>query len=141
MQASVERGLLVTTDNEEVTVGFDFYHSHFDSVVGEGEHFGTATALEFVRQIVSQRVAVASWWLDDEWKASGQLAAGTQPKASFAIQHGISASGFGHGRAASMPIFVFEEAVCQPPNKQSQRTVMDEVPSHIGQRAADELRR
>jgi hypothetical protein len=28
-----------------------------------------------------------------------------------------------------------------PPNKQLQRTVMDKVPSHIGQRAAAELRR
>jgi hypothetical protein len=30
---------------------------------------------------------------------------------------------------------------CQAPNKQLQRTVRDEVPSHIGQRAAAELRR
>jgi hypothetical protein len=28
-----------------------------------------------------------------------------------------------------------------PPNKQLQRTVMDKVPRHIGQRAAAELRR
>jgi len=29
----------------------------------------------------------------------------------------------------------------EPPNKQLQRTVMDKVPRHIGQRAAAELRR
>ena len=31
--------------------------------------------------------------------------------------------------------------VCQPANKQLQPTVVDKVPSHLGQRAAAELRR
>ena len=31
-------------------------------------------------------------------------------------------------------------SMCQPPNKQLQRTVMDKVPSHMRQRAAAELR-
>jgi hypothetical protein len=33
------------------------------------------------------------------------------------------------------------EALCQPPNKQLQRTVIDKVPRHMRQRAAAELRR
>jgi len=33
------------------------------------------------------------------------------------------------------------EALCQPPNKQLQRSVMDKVPSHERQRAAAEPRR
>jgi hypothetical protein len=31
--------------------------------------------------------------------------------------------------------------LCQPPNKQLQRTVSDKVPSHMRQRASAELRR
>jgi hypothetical protein len=86
-QAAVDHGLLVHTDNEEVTVGFDFYHSHFDSAIGDGEHFGTAAAVEFVRQIIMERVAVASWWLDDAWKGSSQIEAGAQPTDSFAKEY------------------------------------------------------
>jgi hypothetical protein len=78
-EAAVDHGLLIHTDNVEVTVGFDFYHSHFDSAVGDGEHFGTAAAVEFVRQILTERVAVVSWWLNDEWRGSSQLEGGAQP--------------------------------------------------------------
>ncbi|MCC7412608.1 MAG: hypothetical protein IT495_13395 [Gammaproteobacteria bacterium] len=82
-QAAVEHGLLVHTDNDEVTVGFDFYHSHFDSMVGDGEHFGTTAAVALVRQIVSERVAVVSWWLGESWAGSSQIEAGAQPSAKF----------------------------------------------------------
>jgi hypothetical protein len=34
-----------------------------------------------------------------------------------------------------------KRALCQPPNKQLQRTVIDKVPRHMRQRAAAELRR
>src|SRR5262245_7239208 len=84
LEAAVDHGLLIHTDHEEVTVGFDFYHSHFDSAVGDGEHFGTAAAIEFVRQILAERVAVVSWWLNDEWRGSSQVEAGAEPDASFA---------------------------------------------------------
>jgi hypothetical protein len=86
-QAAVDHGLLVHTDNEEVTVGFDFYHSHFDSMVGDGEHFGTTAAVEFVRQVVSERVAVASWWLGESWAGSAQIEAGDRPHAKFVKDH------------------------------------------------------
>jgi hypothetical protein len=81
--AAVDHGLLVHTDNEEITVGFDFYHSHFDSMVGDGAHFGTAAAVEFVRRITREQVAVASWWLDDSWAGSAQIEAGAQPDPKF----------------------------------------------------------
>jgi hypothetical protein len=80
-EAAVDRGLLIHTDKGEVTVGFDFYHSHFDSAVGDGEHFGTGAAIAFVRQIVSEQIAVVSWWRDDEWRGSSQVEAGAQPAA------------------------------------------------------------
>jgi hypothetical protein len=79
-EANVEHGLVVDTSNQEITVGFDCYHSHFDHWVGDGSHFGTQAALEFVKQIVNEQVAVVSWWLDNEWRGSSQLEAGASPE-------------------------------------------------------------
>jgi hypothetical protein len=82
-EANVEYGLTIDTAGGEITVGFDYYHSHFDEWVGDGEHFGTKAALEFIRQIVSEEVAVASWWKGNEWKGSTQIAAGEEPKMTW----------------------------------------------------------
>jgi hypothetical protein len=85
-EADVEHGLVIETSNGEITVGFDCYHSHFDQWIGDGEHFGTAAALEFVKQIVSERVSVVSWWFDQEWRGSAQLEAGSASEAlSWAV--------------------------------------------------------
>src|SRR5438270_13193705 len=75
-QAMVEHGLVIDTSNDEVTVGFDCYHSHFDDWVGDGEHFGTQAAIEFIKQIVSERIVVVSWWQGEEWRGSAQLEPG-----------------------------------------------------------------
>ena len=77
-QANVEHGLVIDTSNNEVTVGFDSYHSHFDDWVGDGEHFGTKAAIEFIKQVVSERTAVISWWQGTEWRGSAQLEAGAK---------------------------------------------------------------
>lgn len=79
--ADVEHGLVVDTSREEITVGFDCYHSHFDEWVGDGQHFGTEAAIEFIRQIVGERVSVVSWWFNDQWRGSAQLEAGAVPEA------------------------------------------------------------
>jgi hypothetical protein len=78
-QAMVDHGLVIDTSNDEVTVGFDCYHSHFDDWVGDGEHFGTQAAIEFIKQIVSERTVVVSWWQGEEWRGSAQLEAGAPP--------------------------------------------------------------
>lgn len=83
-EACVEYGLIIDTSNDEVIVGFDCYHSHYDEWVGDGEHFGTQAALEFVRQILSERVAVVSWWQGETWCGSAQLEAG-QPIESISF--------------------------------------------------------
>jgi hypothetical protein len=77
-QAKVEHGLVIDTSNGEVTVGFDSYHSHFDDWVGDGEHFGTTAAIEFIKQIISERTAVVSWWQGTQWRGSAQLEAGAK---------------------------------------------------------------
>ena len=80
-ESDVEHGLVIDTSNGEVAVGFDCYHSHFDHWVGDGESFGPQAALAFVKQIVSERVAVFSWWFNDEWRGSAQLEAGASSEA------------------------------------------------------------
>jgi hypothetical protein len=63
--ANVDEGLWIDTWNDEITVGFDGYHEHFDEWAGESSPFGTQSALEFVQQIVEERVAFLSLWHDD----------------------------------------------------------------------------
>lgn len=78
--ANVAHGLLVDTSNDEITVGFDVYHSHFDDWVDDNINCGTVAALDFIRQIVSERVAVLSWWQGEKWCGSAQLEAGEEPE-------------------------------------------------------------
>lgn len=77
--AQVEHGLFISTANGEVTVGFDHYHSHFDEWVGDGDHFGVQAALEFVKQILDERIAVVSWWFNEEWRGSAQQEVSSPP--------------------------------------------------------------
>lgn len=85
--ARVEHGLVIDTANQEVTVGFDCYHSHFDESIGDGELFGIEAALELVRQIVNERIAVVSWWDGEHWRGSAQLEAGAEPEAAKWVMH------------------------------------------------------
>jgi hypothetical protein len=78
--ANVEYGLIIDTSNQEVTVSFDFHHEHFDEWVGDGDRFGTEAAVELIRRIVSERIAVVSWWHGDSWAGSSQIEAGANPE-------------------------------------------------------------
>jgi hypothetical protein len=78
-EANVEHGLVIDTSRSEITVGFDFYHSHFDDWTGDGEHFGTKAALEFIKQIISEKIAVVSWWGGNIWCGSAPIEGGHAP--------------------------------------------------------------
>ena len=41
------------------------FTNHFDDWTGESSPFGTRSALEFVQQIVAERVAIMTCWRDD----------------------------------------------------------------------------
>ncbi len=68
-EASAAHGLTITTEDGVVTVGFDWYHSHFYPSVGDGEHFGTDYALHFIEELLDEHVAVISWWTGDQCQA------------------------------------------------------------------------
>jgi hypothetical protein len=73
--ANVEHGLAIYTANDEVTVSFDTFHSHFREWNEEYE-----SALEFIEQVVTERIAIVSWWFDDKWLGSSYVAAGHEPE-------------------------------------------------------------
>ncbi len=77
-EAMVEHGLVIDTSNEEITIGFDAHHAHFNGGVGDVGQFGTEAAIEFINQILSEQTAVVSWWLGDECCGSTTLEAGSQ---------------------------------------------------------------
>lgn len=73
----IGQGLVIDTSNDEITVSFDHYHSHFDEWLGDGDQIGTLAALEFIKQLVNERVAVASWWEGEQWRGSTQIETGS----------------------------------------------------------------
>ena len=64
-EADVEHGLVVSTEDGVVTVGFDYFHTHFYPAVGDGDQFGTDYALHFIDEVLSEQVAAISWWKGD----------------------------------------------------------------------------
>ena len=74
--ANVASGLTLTTDNSELTIGFDYYHAHYFEQVGDGVHFGTDYALYFLSQLLSEKVSVVSWWLGSDWVAFSTIEEG-----------------------------------------------------------------
>jgi hypothetical protein len=60
-------------------VGFDWYHSHFQHWTGDGDDFMPQTALQFVKQVIDERIAIVSWWEGGEWRGSSRLEAGGVP--------------------------------------------------------------
>ena len=72
-EADTLHGLRVTTNDHEVTVTFDFYHSHFGNwrPIVQDEEDGSA--IGFVRSILNESVAVASWWKDERCLGSCQV--------------------------------------------------------------------
>ena len=68
--------LYISTDDAEITVGFDIYHSHFNGYADDDEAEAFAAALAFIADIVAERIAVISWWDGDEWRGSSSIIKG-----------------------------------------------------------------
>lgn len=75
------QGLVIDTSRGEITVGFDAFHTHFDDWTGDEDRIGTDAALEFIKQVVSERVVIVSWWRDDDWCGSTACAPGAELEA------------------------------------------------------------
>lgn len=78
--ANAHCGLVISTANGEVTIEFDYYHSHFDDMVGNGTNVGTEAALDLIAQLLAEKVAAVSWWHGEDWRGSTLIEAGEKPK-------------------------------------------------------------
>ena len=70
--------LRISTDEQQITVGFDVYHTHFNRYAAELEAEAFADALAFLEDLLAERIAVASWWDCDEWRGSTTVATGAE---------------------------------------------------------------
>ncbi|MCW0436079.1 hypothetical protein [Xanthomonas sacchari] len=71
-EAQTPHGLCITTENAEITIGFDHYHAHL-GVISPMPNQIEPDALSFIEQIVGEQVAVVSWWEGERWLDSSQL--------------------------------------------------------------------
>jgi len=85
VKANTHLPLRISTWDDEVTVDFDYYHTHFSKWTpeeGDGPH---DAALLYVRDLLNEKVAVVSWWQGDLCKACAQYVPGSELKPSFNI--------------------------------------------------------
>lgn len=68
--SQVEHPLVIDTDNDEVTVGFDFYHWHFEWP-SQDEEYGNP--LRFIDDILHERIVIISFWSEVKWVLSTTL--------------------------------------------------------------------
>ena len=68
-QADPASTLLIHTDNQEVTVGFDHFHTHFFA----GENASYSEILKFIASILGDELASVSEWHGDKWYGSWTL--------------------------------------------------------------------
>ena len=80
--------LAITTENGEVTVHFDYCHSHFDWPVTDMDAAYPVTDMEaaynvdpfvFIASILDEKLATISCWDGDEWQSSWWLEQGEDP--------------------------------------------------------------
>jgi hypothetical protein len=77
-----DEDFLTIDSNGEITVDFDYWHSHFDkfSHFSEAENF--ADALETIKSIVDEKICVVVVLSDGAWCGSSSIGAGEKPDLS-----------------------------------------------------------
>jgi hypothetical protein len=71
-ESRADHPLIIDTERDEITIGFDSYHSHFDWPSFDEE---CGNPLKFIEDIVCERVVVVSYWKDDKWCGSQTITA------------------------------------------------------------------
>lgn len=77
-EANTNHGLVISTEHEELTVGFDAYHDHFTRIV-EMELDEIESGLNLIDQILSEQIVAVSFWLDGKARSATQMDAGERP--------------------------------------------------------------
>jgi hypothetical protein len=81
--------LRISTYDDEITVDFDYYHSHFERWNAEPGDSRHQSALIYVRDLMAERVIVGSWWQGSHCKVCAQLVPGAAltPPMNVAYTH------------------------------------------------------
>jgi hypothetical protein len=76
----------VLTANDEVVVGFDSDHNHFEDLVENGgSDSSIQEVLDFVVDILEERVVAVSWWAGSSWRGSTMIPSIGKPEPSEQI--------------------------------------------------------
>lgn len=67
----------ISTDCDEITVGFGMYHTHFDWPVRD--NVVPNDPIRFIQSVMADETLIEDWTLDGKWNGSGVLAAGEPP--------------------------------------------------------------
>lgn len=78
--ADTVHGLWVYTCNQEITIEFDYFHSHFAVWSGDENALGEQPAVDFVHGILSDRIAIISWWDKEKFLGSTSAETGQSPE-------------------------------------------------------------
>ena len=84
-EAATDLPLRISTWDEEITIDFDHYHSHFDRWNPEEKDDRHMSALLFVEALLNETIAAASWWQGDQCKLCAQLEPGEPLKPRLGI--------------------------------------------------------
>ena len=87
LEARTDLPLRISTWDEEVTVDFDHYHTHFDRWNPEEGDDRHTSALLYIKAVLDESVAAASWWQGDHCKICAQLEPGAPLKPPFDIAY------------------------------------------------------
>jgi hypothetical protein len=70
---TVKQGLWVATFDMEITVGFHTHHSHFNDFDDVFNVKPINDALEYIDEIISERIVVISWYQSDSFSMSSTI--------------------------------------------------------------------
>lgn len=70
---NVEHGLWVSTDNEELSIGFYTHHDHFTDYNDRTHVASIEAGVEYAADIVAERVGVVSWYRGDGFAGSSSV--------------------------------------------------------------------
>ena len=84
-EANTELPLRISTWDEEVTVDFDYYHTHFEKWRPEGDDDRHRSGQLYVKSLLNEEIAAVSWWQGDLCKLCSQLEPGEPLKPRFNI--------------------------------------------------------
>jgi len=87
IEADARIPLRISTWDDEITVDFDYYHSHFDRWHPEAGDTSNESARLYVEALLSEQLAVASWWQGELCKVCAQHERGAALKVPFAVSY------------------------------------------------------